>query len=397
MKTSHMLLVIGDESLQKELDGIIAGKFESLRISNQADGITLALMMRPRAILVDSDSSQVNGTNFYTLIAKQEGVQSVPLFAASKTLQLSDEIKNLSNFKGLLKRPLDPAETLARISGSEGDVLPSPQSVESKSGSPEAPGKKKDNSNIKILSVDDSSVVRKLVSMILTAEGFKVTTASDGLDGINKAKEILPDLVLLDFVMPRMNGFQVCRIFQKDEKLKDIPVILVTSKGDKVGDKFVNQLGVTGFITKPFQPDDLIKKIHQTLENRAVRKSVLTSSGAIAEGASLSEETFEMSSTLESEASASFSRNEGMAGASAMASSNQNLQALIRAEINKQLTGEDFEDRMGKVIEARLPKAFQEKIMKPLEKHIEKIVQDKIKVVQDKVDKIIEYIKKSKQ
>jgi CheY-like chemotaxis protein len=102
--------------------------------------------------------------------------------------------------------------------------------------------------------------------MILTAEGFKVTTASDGLDGINKAKEIRPDIILLDFVMPKMNGFQVCRILQKDEKLRQIPVILVTSKGDKVGDKFVDQLGVTGYITKPFQPEELVSKIHQTLE-----------------------------------------------------------------------------------------------------------------------------------
>jgi DNA-binding response OmpR family regulator len=102
--------------------------------------------------------------------------------------------------------------------------------------------------------------------MILTAEGFKVTTASDGLDGVNKAKELKPDIILLDFVMPKMNGFQVCRILQKDEKLRQIPVILVTSKGDKVGDKFVNQLGVTGYITKPFQPEELVSKIHQTLD-----------------------------------------------------------------------------------------------------------------------------------
>jgi len=99
-----------------------------------------------------------------------------------------------------------------------------------------------------------------------------VTTASDGVDGINKAKELFPDVILLDFVMPKMNGFQVCRILQKDERLRQIPVILVTSKGDKVGDKFVNQLGVTGYITKPFQPEELVSKIHQTLEARQPQK-----------------------------------------------------------------------------------------------------------------------------
>jgi CheY-like chemotaxis protein len=115
--------------------------------------------------------------------------------------------------------------------------------------------------------------------MILTAEGFKVTTASDGVDGINKAKELIPDVILLDFVMPKMNGFQVCRILQKDDKLRQIPVILVTSKGDKVGDKFVNQLGVTGYITKPFQPEELVSKIHQTLEAEQAPKEAVSVQG----------------------------------------------------------------------------------------------------------------------
>ncbi|MCP4405926.1 MAG: response regulator [bacterium] len=120
----------------------------------------------------------------------------------------------------------------------------------------------------RVLCIDDSSVVQKLVTMILAAEGFKVTTASDGLDGIKKAQELQPDMILLDFLMPKMNGFQVCRILQKDKKLRHIPVMLVVSKGDNVGDKFVARLGVTGYITKPFHPEELVSKTRQILQGQ---------------------------------------------------------------------------------------------------------------------------------
>ncbi len=394
MKT--LLLVTGEESLQKELDGIASGQFKSLRVPNEIDGLILALMIRPAAVLVDTDSLKIKEEKFSSTITKHKGFQSIPVFFISNNSQVSEEIKNLSNFKGLLQKPLDPEEMRSRIAslppsnwergtGGEGE---SP--LETKAGSPPDLAIKKDSSAIKILSVDDSSVVRKLVSMILTAEGFKVITASDGLDGINKAREIMPDLILLDFVMPRMNGFQVCRLLQKDEQLKHIPVILVTSKGDKVGDKFVSELGVTGYITKPFQPEELITKIRQTLESRDTQKASLTP--AIAPSP---QEVVEVPSTAEP-LTPLHPSTDGMKAPETPPITppvQQNIQVLVQEEINKWLASGDFEAKIEKIMEAQLSKMFQEKILK----HIEKLIQDRVKGVQDKVDKIIEFIRKSKQ
>jgi len=75
-------------------------------------------------------------------------------------------------------------------------------------------------------------------------------------------------VILVDFVMPKMNGFQVCKILKEDPDFKDTPIILVTSKGDKVGSKFVDALGITDFFTKPFQPDELLAKIRDVIDKR---------------------------------------------------------------------------------------------------------------------------------
>jgi CheY-like chemotaxis protein len=120
----------------------------------------------------------------------------------------------------------------------------------------------------KILNIDDSPTVQRLIEMILSSQGYQVILASDGEEGIAKAKAEKPALVLVDFVMPKMNGYQVCKALKEDPDFKDTPIILVTSKGDKVGSKFVDVLGISEYFTKPFQPEELLSKIREVLDRR---------------------------------------------------------------------------------------------------------------------------------
>ncbi|MBI1865177.1 MAG: response regulator, partial [Nitrospirae bacterium] len=117
-----------------------------------------------------------------------------------------------------------------------------------------------------ILAIDDSPTVRKLMEMILSTEGYRIITAADGMEGIAKAKVEEPAVVLVDFVMPKMNGFQVCKAIKETANLKDTPIILVTSKGETVGSKFVDLLGIVEYFTKPFQPEDLLEKIREVID-----------------------------------------------------------------------------------------------------------------------------------
>jgi DNA-binding response OmpR family regulator len=120
----------------------------------------------------------------------------------------------------------------------------------------------------KILDIDDSPTVQRLIEMILTTQGYQVVLASDGEEGLAKARSERPAVVLVDFVMPKMNGFQVCKALKDDPEFRDTPIILVTSKGDKVGSKFVDVLGITEYFSKPFQPEELLAKIREVIDKR---------------------------------------------------------------------------------------------------------------------------------
>jgi len=116
-----------------------------------------------------------------------------------------------------------------------------------------------------VLVIDDSPTIRKVVQLVLTKAGFGVATASDGESGLTEARRAAPDLILLDFVMPRMNGYQFCREMAADTDLKDIPVVLMSAKGDQVGERFVKVMGIVDYITKPFSPEAITAVVQHTI------------------------------------------------------------------------------------------------------------------------------------
>src|SRR5262245_53515576 len=116
-----------------------------------------------------------------------------------------------------------------------------------------------------LLVIDDSPTILKVVQLVLSKAGFHITTAPDGEQGLAAARETRPDLILLDFVMPRMNGYQVCRALAVDPELKDIPVILMSAKGDQVGERFVKVMGIVDYITKPFSPEAITAVVQHTV------------------------------------------------------------------------------------------------------------------------------------
>ena len=117
-----------------------------------------------------------------------------------------------------------------------------------------------------VLVIDDSPTILKVVQLVLTKAGFSVTTAPDGDEGIEEAKRAVPDVILLDFVMPRLNGYQVCQALHEDDSLKDVPVILMSAKGDQVGSRFVKVMGIVDYITKPFSPEAITGIVRHTID-----------------------------------------------------------------------------------------------------------------------------------
>ncbi len=115
----------------------------------------------------------------------------------------------------------------------------------------------------RILVVDDSQTIRTLVSSILERAGYETAVASDGQDAFEALSRgaIKADLALVDFVMPRMNGYQFCQALRTHETLAHLPVVLMSAKSDRIRDQFVEQTGALDAIAKPFEPSALVAVI----------------------------------------------------------------------------------------------------------------------------------------
>lgn len=117
----------------------------------------------------------------------------------------------------------------------------------------------------KILVVEDSISQREMISELLKGSGLKVEVAGDGVEALEKLKTFPPDLIVLDIVMPRMNGYELCRKIKSDAKTKDVPVVMCSSKGEEFDRYWGMKQGADAYIAKPFQPAELIGTIKQLL------------------------------------------------------------------------------------------------------------------------------------
>ena len=122
----------------------------------------------------------------------------------------------------------------------------------------------------KILVVDDESYITKIVAYKLRGAGFEVASARDGLEALEKVRADLPDLILLDVVMPRMDGFETLQVLKADPATRDIPVVFVTVKGKMEDRQRGLQLGAAEYLTKPFSPNDLLQCLQQVLHRGTI-------------------------------------------------------------------------------------------------------------------------------
>ncbi len=117
----------------------------------------------------------------------------------------------------------------------------------------------------KILVVDDSPLSRKVILNVFARKSYDITEAQDGLDALNKLKQGVPDLVLLDLILPKMDGYEVLNTMKKSETLKNVPVIMLTSR-DALMDKIKGKMSATDeYLTKPIQADELMEKVKKYL------------------------------------------------------------------------------------------------------------------------------------
>jgi twitching motility two-component system response regulator PilH len=116
-----------------------------------------------------------------------------------------------------------------------------------------------------ILIVDDSPTEVHVMQKALERHGYKTVAAADGAEGVRVAREMSPDLIFMDVVMPGMNGYQATRTLVNDPKTRSIPIIMVTSKGQETDKIWGLRQGAVDYMVKPVSPDQLVAKAQATL------------------------------------------------------------------------------------------------------------------------------------
>lgn len=117
----------------------------------------------------------------------------------------------------------------------------------------------------KILVVDDEKDITETLSFMLKANGYDVITAFDGENGLKAAKEENPDLIILDVMMPKINGYKIARLLKYDNKYKHIPIIMVTARGQDTDKLIGEETGADVYITKPFEFEEILNSINKYL------------------------------------------------------------------------------------------------------------------------------------
>ncbi len=117
-----------------------------------------------------------------------------------------------------------------------------------------------------ILVVDDDPYIQRSLTFVLKKEGFEVDFASNGEEAIRKTSELRPEIIFLDIMMPKINGFNVCKTIKSDAQMKNSYIIVLTAKGQEVDKEICIRNGADEFITKPFSPKEIVSKVRNILK-----------------------------------------------------------------------------------------------------------------------------------
>ena len=123
----------------------------------------------------------------------------------------------------------------------------------------------------KILIVDDEQDIVESLKFVLEGNDYTCYCAYNGEDGLKLAKELMPDLIILDVMMPRINGYKISRLLKFDSKYKDIPIIMVTARSQEEDKLIGEETGADEYITKPFDLDEVLQTVNKYLDKANIK------------------------------------------------------------------------------------------------------------------------------
>jgi DNA-binding response OmpR family regulator len=128
-----------------------------------------------------------------------------------------------------------------------------------------------DQPRARVLVVDDEADLVRVLEFGLKARGYEVISASDGQEGLKKARETKPDIILLDLMLPKLDGYKVCRLLKFDERFKHIPIIILSARTQEGDQTLAMEMGANRFITKPYDFSEVLGHIEALLKSVPTR------------------------------------------------------------------------------------------------------------------------------
>lgn len=117
----------------------------------------------------------------------------------------------------------------------------------------------------KILITEDSPTVRAMIQDFLEGEGYQVVAAEDGQAAVDVAQKEKPDLIVLDLMMPKMDGFTACKMLKLDPHFQKVPIVILTARASEADLKMGREVGASAFLNKPFEPNSFLAKVKELL------------------------------------------------------------------------------------------------------------------------------------
>ena len=124
----------------------------------------------------------------------------------------------------------------------------------------------------RVLVVDDEPDLVRILEFGLKAAGYQVDTANDGQEGLKKARELKPDIILLDLMLPKLDGYKVCRLLKFDERYKHIPIMILSARSQAGDQTLAHEMGADRFMTKPYEFAEILEHIKALLKQSAPAK-----------------------------------------------------------------------------------------------------------------------------
>jgi len=263
-----VLLVDDSDLIHRHTRPILQAEgYEVVEAWDGEQALALCAERRFDLILTDVEMPKLDGWELCRRIKQDPKTEHVPVVICSSLGEASDLERGFDlGADEYLVKPVVPEELVSRLQALLATKMLSQRE--------------------RLLVVDDSAAIRHLVSDCLKRQGFSVTTAVDGQDGLEKAIETKPELILTDYDMPRMTGFELVVALRRDERTRDIPLVMLTARDTKRDQAQMRAAGLSSYLVKPFGTDKCIALVERVLaEKRLARykeaSRLYTSEGAV--------------------------------------------------------------------------------------------------------------------